>query len=193
MLHEVARLLCVTLVAKSGVEFSRQLIHVVADVVNLSTELPQLLRGACFQLRPLDQQPQIGCFTEAAGFGVLPELLCLRLAETQADFIVLRWNSSFLPPRGGIGVRVLPASGAKDIFARCLRTLAAGEGELRRWAQYLCLFPSNLIHIMIQIASPFRFNLMCAGAHNVQKTGWLMCIRVHNQPAGIWGHSCCSL
>ena len=72
MLHEIAHLLCVTLVAKSGVEFSRQLIHVVADVVNLSTELPQLLRGACFQLRPLDQPPQIGCFTEAAGFGVLP-------------------------------------------------------------------------------------------------------------------------
>ena len=67
------------------------------------------------------------------------------------------------------------------------------RGGLRRRAQYLCLFPSNLIHIMIQIASPFRFNLMCAGAHNVQKTGWLMCIRVHNQPAGIWGHSCCSL
>ena len=38
MLHEVAHLLCVTLVAKSGVEFSRQLIHIVADVVNLSMD-----------------------------------------------------------------------------------------------------------------------------------------------------------
>lgn len=140
MLHEVAHLLGIALGAKPGVELPCQLVHVVADVVNLSTELPQLLRGACFQLRPLDQQPQIGCFTEAAGFGVLPELLCLRLAETQADFIVLRWNSSFLPPRGDIGVRGLPASGAKDIFARCLRTLAAGEGKLRRWVQTNSIF-----------------------------------------------------
>ena len=193
MLHEVAHLLGFAFGAESGIELSCQLIHVVADVMDLSTELSKLLRWACFQLRSLNQPPQVSVLAEPAGFGILPELLCLRLAETQADFIVLRWNSSILPPGGGIGVRGLPASGAKDIFARCLRILAAGERELRRWAQYLCLFLSNLIHIMIQIASPFRFNLMCTGAHNVQKTGWLMCIRVHNQPAGIWGHSCCSL
>ena len=72
MLHEVAHLLGVALGAKPGVELPGQLIHVVADVVNLSTELPQLLGWACFQLHSLDQPPQIGCFTEAAGFGVLP-------------------------------------------------------------------------------------------------------------------------
>ena len=72
MLHEVAHLLGITLVAKSGVEFPCQLIHIVADVVNFGAELPQLLRWACFQLRSLNQPPQIGCFTEAAGFGVLP-------------------------------------------------------------------------------------------------------------------------
>ena len=72
---------------------------------------------------------------EPAGFGILPELLRLLPVQAQADFVVLRFGSSFLPPVDGIGVRVLPASGAKDIFARCLRTLAAGERELRRWAQ----------------------------------------------------------
>lgn len=72
MLHEVAHLLCVALGAKSGVEFTCQLIHVVADVMDLSTELSKLLRWACFQLRSLNQPPQIGCFTEAAGFGILP-------------------------------------------------------------------------------------------------------------------------
>ena len=71
MLHKVAHLLGVALVAKSGVEFPCQLIHIVADVMELSTELPQLLRWACFQLRSLDQPPQIGCFTEAAGLGAL--------------------------------------------------------------------------------------------------------------------------
>ena len=135
MLHEVAHLLCVTLVAKSGVELPGQLIHVVADVVNLSTELPQLLRGACFQLRSLNQPPQVSGLAEPAGDGILPELLRLLPVQAQADFVVLRFGSSFLPPVDGIGVRVLPASGAKDIFARCLRTLAAGERELRRWAQ----------------------------------------------------------
>ena len=80
MLHEVAYLLSITFGTKPSVEFPCQLIHVVADVVNLSTELFQLLRWACFQLRSLDQPPQIGCFTEAAGFGVLQELLCLRPA-----------------------------------------------------------------------------------------------------------------
>ena len=39
------------------------------------------------------------------------------------------------PPGGGIGGPATPASGVKDIFARCLRTLAAGEGELRQRAQ----------------------------------------------------------
>ena len=72
MLHKVAHLLGVALVAKSGVEFPCQLIHIVADVVNFGAKLPQLMRWACFQLRSLDQPPQIGCFTEAAGFGVLP-------------------------------------------------------------------------------------------------------------------------
>ena len=72
MLHEVVYLLSVALGAKPSVEFPCQLIHIVADVVNLSTELPQLLRRACFQLRSLNQPPLIGCFTEAAGFGVLP-------------------------------------------------------------------------------------------------------------------------
>ena len=80
MLHEVAYLLSITFGTKPGVEFPRQLIHVVADVMDLSTELPKLLRWACFQLHSLDQPPQIGCFTEAAGFGILLELLCLRLA-----------------------------------------------------------------------------------------------------------------
>ena len=65
-------MLGITFGTKPGVEFPGQLIHVVADVVNLSTELPQLLRWARFQLRSLNQPPQIGCFTEAAGFGVLP-------------------------------------------------------------------------------------------------------------------------
>ena len=72
MLHEVAHLLSVTLGAKPGVEFPCQLIHIVADVVNFGAELPQLLRWACFQLRSLDQPSQISCFTEAAGFGILP-------------------------------------------------------------------------------------------------------------------------
>ena len=193
MLHEVAHLLGVALGAKPGVELPGQLIHVVADVMDLSTQLSQLLRWTGFQLGSLNQPPQVSGLAKPAGFGILPELLCLLPVQAQADFIILRFGTFFLPPGDGIGVRVLPTSGAKDIFARCLRILAAGERELRRWTQYLCLFPSNLIHIMIQIASPFRFNLMCAGAHNVQKTGWLMCIRVHNQPAGIWGHSCCSL
>lgn len=193
MLHEVAYLLGIAFGAKAGIELSCQLIYVVPNVVNFGAQLSQFLRWAGFQLGSLNQPPQVSGLAEPAGFGILPELLRLLPVQAQADFVVLRFGSSFLPPVGGIGVRVLPASGAKDIFARCLRILAAGERELRRWAQYLCLFPSNLIHIMIHIASPFRFNLMCAGAHNVQKTGWLMCIRVHNQPAGIWGHSCCSL
>lgn len=46
-------------------------LHLVETTHN-DTELPQLLGWACFQLRSLDQPPQIDCFTEAAGFGVLP-------------------------------------------------------------------------------------------------------------------------
>ncbi len=72
MLHEVVYLLSVALGAKPSVEFPCQLIHIVADVVNFGAKLPQLLRRACFQLHSLNQPPQIGCFTEAAGFGVLP-------------------------------------------------------------------------------------------------------------------------
>ena len=72
MLHEVAHLLGITFGAESGIELSCQLIYVVPNVVNLSAQLPQLLRGAGLQLRSLNQPPQIGCFTEAAGFSVLP-------------------------------------------------------------------------------------------------------------------------
>ena len=72
MLHEVVYLLSVALGAKPSVEFPCQLIHIVADAVNFGAELPQLLGWACFQLRSTDQPPQIGCFAEAAGFGVLP-------------------------------------------------------------------------------------------------------------------------
>ena len=72
MLHKVAHLLGVALGAKPSVEFPCQLIHIVADVVNFGAKLSKLLRWACFQLRSLNQPPQIGCFAEAAGFGVLP-------------------------------------------------------------------------------------------------------------------------
>ena len=135
MLHEVAHLLGIAFGTKSGIELSCQLIYVVSDVVNFGAQLSQLLGWAGFQLRSLNQPPQVGGLAEPAGFGILPELLCLLPVQAQADFIILRFASSFLPPGGGIGVRVLPASGAKDIFARCLRILAAGERELRRWAQ----------------------------------------------------------
>ena len=134
MLHEVAHLLGIAFGAESGIELSCQLIYVVSDVVNFGAQLPQLLRWAGFQLRSLNQPPQVSGFAEPAGFGILPELLRLLPVQAQADFVVLRFGSSFLPPGGGIGVRVLLASGAKDIFARCLRSLAAGERELRRWA-----------------------------------------------------------
>ena len=71
MLHEVAHLPGITFGAESGIELSCQLIYVVSNVVNLSAQLPQLLWWAGFQLCSLNQPPQIGCFAEPAGFGVL--------------------------------------------------------------------------------------------------------------------------
>ena len=149
MLHEVAHLLGIAFDAESGIELSCQLVHVVADVMDLSTELSKLLRWACFQLRSLNQPPQVSGLAEPAGFGILPELLRLLPVQAQADFIILRFTSSFLPPGGGIGVRVLPASGAKDIFARCLRILAAGERELRRWAQTNSIFSIDKMRYLL--------------------------------------------
>ena len=80
MLYEVAHLLGIAFGAKSGIELSCQLIYVVPNVVNLSAQLPQFLRWAGLQLCSLNQPPQVSGLAEPAGFGILPELLCLRLA-----------------------------------------------------------------------------------------------------------------
>ena len=163
MLHEVAHLLGVALGAKPGVELSYQLIYVVSDVVNFGAQLPKLLRWAGFQLCSFNQPPQVSGLAEPADFGILPELLRLLPVQAQADFIVLRFGSSFLPPVDGIGVRVLPASGAKDIFARCLRTLAAGERELRRWAQVnvMVLVDKMLLFGLLSVKNDCVWNTQC--------------------------------
>ena len=111
---------------EAGIDLSCNLVHVVADVMDLGTELLDFLRWTGFDLRAYDKLPQVGCFGETVPLRILVQPFGFCLIEPQTDFIFLRKNSSFLPPEGGIGVRVLPASGAKISLSDACAIAARG-------------------------------------------------------------------